>query len=113
MKTHEIVAETLTAPMKSHASTRDTTQLLLQRAREVGQRNIAKATGMSESTVSRWFSENVEALSESLSFMGLKVVPADSTCINDTAALDNIVWLAQRGAASLSVDDLLKQEYAK
>lgn len=55
--------------------------LLLQALANVGQKQVAEACGISESTVSRWKDGDLARTAASLVAMGLKVVPEDAETI--------------------------------
>lgn len=87
---------------------RKNTRLLLRRAKDVGQIHIADYAGVSDSTISAWLSNNVEALGKALAAMGLKVLPEEVACVRNAAELDHLIHYAQIGMASVrSSDDLL------
>lgn len=86
------------------------TRMLIRRSREVGQLNIAEYAGISDSTVSRWFQENAEALGKALAFMDFKVLPSEVACLKSQAELDHLLHYARIGMASVrSSEDLLYQ----
>lgn len=86
-------------------------KLLLKRCIAVGQNNIAEFAGISDTTISAWYSKNVTPLARSLAFMDLKVLPASAACVESKEILDNLLYWARIGLASVrSVDDLLREE---
>lgn len=54
--------------------------LALQRVASVGQTNIATQLQVSESTISRFVSADLERACEVMAILGLKVVPVDMKC---------------------------------
>jgi hypothetical protein len=54
--------------------------LALQRVASVGQTSIAEQLQVSESTVSRFVSADLERACQVMSILGLKVVPIDMKC---------------------------------
>lgn len=62
---------------------RKNTETILQAMRGTTLGAMAKYSGVSDSTLSRWFSESVGALGKALAFMGLKVVPVDMFCVSE------------------------------
>lgn len=76
---------------------RETETLILQRVLSSGQKNIALATGASESTVSRWNGpEGYATWAKTLSFLGLRVVP-QSAIVVTAAYLHSLETLAEIG----------------
>ncbi len=62
------------------ASARKINAVLLQRLASVGGRAVAESLGISESTVSRWKDGDLERMAQTLSVLGLKVVPVSHQC---------------------------------
>lgn len=54
--------------------------LVLQRAASVGQNQIAEQLQVSEATISRFVSADLERACQVLAVLGLKVVPSDMKC---------------------------------
>lgn len=76
---------------------RETETLILQRVLSAGQKNLALATGASESTVSRWNGpEGYATWAKALSFLGLRVVP-QSALVVTPAYLHSVETLAEIG----------------
>lgn len=111
MEAHEIVAPAPRNPVERDERARKTAKFLLRKTRETGQVHIAHYSGVSEATISRWFSENVEGLAKALTYMGAKIVPMDAVCVKNREELDHLLYLAKRGMESMrSADDLLFEE---
>jgi len=83
------------------------TTALVRRARDVGLVNIAAYAGVSDSLVSRWFSENADAMGKALALMGLKCVSVEKQCY-DRDEINAIVTLARKRMGDVrSADDLI------
>ncbi len=61
---------------------RDFEALLLSRLLSVGQRAVADAIGVSESTVSRWKEGEIERWCKVLAHLGLQLVPEQAVVVN-------------------------------
>ena len=61
---------------------RKNTQVILQAMQDNTQGLVAKFAGVSDSTISRWFAEGVDALGKALAFIGLKIVPSEYQCVS-------------------------------
>lgn len=73
----------MTTPISNQGPTaraREIESLILRRLSSVGQRQVAEAIGLSESTVSRWKEGEIERWSKVLVLLGLQVVPDDVKC---------------------------------
>jgi len=70
------------APLSSAAAERSRKfhSLILQKVSQIGQNNIARDLSISESTISRFVSSDIEKLCAVLSVLGLKVVPVEMKC---------------------------------
>ena len=64
------------------ARARKNTEIILAQMREHTLGPISKFAGVSDSLISRWFAEAVDALGKALAYIGLKVVPADYQCVS-------------------------------
>lgn len=85
---------------------RKNTSTLLRRARAVGHVNIAAYAGVTDTLVSRWFSENADAMGKALALMGLKCVSVDKRCF-DPDEIDALVTMARKRMDRVrSADDL-------
>lgn len=62
---------------------RKNTEIILQSMRATTLGAIAKYSGISDSTLSRWLSENIVGLGKVLAFLGLKVVPMTMFCVSE------------------------------
>ncbi len=62
------------------ATARKIAGTILQRLASVGQAKVAIALEISESTVSRWKDGDIDKMSQTLTVLGLKVVPASQKC---------------------------------
>jgi transcriptional regulator with XRE-family HTH domain len=62
------------------ARARDSEALTLKRLLSVGQKTVADAIGVSESTVSRWKEGEIERWCRVLALLGLRIVPSDVQC---------------------------------
>lgn len=62
------------------ARAREFEGLMLNRLLSIGQKTVADAIGVSESTVSRWKEGEIERWCKVLSLLGLRVVPSDVQC---------------------------------
>ncbi len=78
------------------ARAREIESLVLQRLVSVGQKNIADAIGVNESTVSRWKEGDIERWSKVLAILGLQVVPVDAVVVNPNY-LRSLETLAELG----------------
>lgn len=78
------------------AKAREIESLVLQHLLSVGQRTLADAIGLSESTVSRWKEGEIERWSKVLAFLGLQVVPASAVVVN-AEYLRSLETLAELG----------------
>lgn len=79
------------------------TALSLQRVASIGQNQIAKELQVSEATVSRFVSADLERACHVLAILGLKVVPAEMKCYPKDQ-IDAIFTLAR--ASMNRVDDV-------
>lgn len=69
---------------------------ILQRLSSVGQKPVADALGVSEATLSRLKSEQVESFTAFLGCLNLKVVPADHKCYSPEY-IEHLHYFAKRG----------------
>lgn len=83
--------------------------LIFQRLPEVGQNEVAKALGTSDSTVSR-LKGDVPMFAGMLAKLGLKVVPAEMKCY-DEKTIGSILTLAQQRMAQLQTPSQLAQDW--
>lgn len=67
---------------------------IFQRLASVGQANLAATLNVSESTISRWKTEEAEQVSRILAELGLKVVPVTLQCY-EPKQLEAILTLAK------------------
>lgn len=82
--------------------------LMLQGLAANGQKNVAQALGLSESTVSRWKDGDLYKMALSLVAMGLKAVPADAEMIR-REDLQALIHGHQEWAKSLSAAQLVSR----
>lgn len=73
MSTNELNADT-------DARAREFESLVLRQLASVGQKTIAAAFGVNESTVSRWKEGDIERWCKILALLDLQVVPGDIRC---------------------------------
>jgi len=78
------------------ATAREFESLVLQRLVSVGQRTVADAIGVNESTVSRWKEGEIERWCKVLVLLGLQVVPASAMVVN-AEYLRSLETLAELG----------------
>ncbi len=69
---------------------------MLQRLLSVGQKTVADAMTLSESTVSRWKEGEIERWSKVLALLGLQVVPVSAVVVN-AEYLRSLETLAELG----------------
>ncbi|WP_103018126.1 CII family transcriptional regulator [Alicycliphilus denitrificans] len=79
---------------------RKTETALRNQLAEIGQSKLASSLGTSESTISRWKSEQIEQVALLLTGLGLKVVPEDAHLIN-ADEVKAMRTLAMRGLRSM------------
>lgn len=85
--------------------TRRNATLLIRGAKSVGLASLAEATGVSDSTISRWL-EKPEAIGALIACMGYKLVPAHVRCY-EPKFIDALLTFAQPQLAKMkSADDL-------
>lgn len=77
------------------ARAREIESLILRRLSSVGQRQVAEAVGISESTVSRWKEGEIERWSKVLALLGLQVVPDEARC-HPAEYIESLQTLARR-----------------
>ena len=73
---------TETLSQEAHARAREFESLILSRLLSAGQKTIADAIGLSESTVSRWKEGEIERWSKVLALLGLQLVPEQAVVVN-------------------------------
>ncbi|BBP82439.1 hypothetical protein PHLH8_20810 [Pseudomonas sp. Pc102] len=78
------------------ARAREFESVFLQRLVSVGQKTVADAIGVSESTVSRWKEGEVERWCKVIAHLGLQLVP-DSAVLVSAEYLRSIETLAELG----------------
>jgi len=78
------------------ARAREIESLVLQRLLSVGQKTVADAMTLSESTVSRWKEGEIERWSKVLALLGLQVVPVSAVVVN-AEYLRSLETLAELG----------------
>lgn len=78
------------------ATAREFESLILQRLVSVGQKTVADAVGVNESTVSRWKEGEIERWCKVLALLGLKVVPESAMVVN-AEYLRSLETLAELG----------------
>ena len=84
------------------------TRILIRRARDVGQIHIADYAGISDTTVSTWFSKNADSMGKALAYMELKLLPTTVACVHSQEQLDHLLYWAKIGMASMkSAEDLV------
>lgn len=83
--------------------------LLLQRLASVGQRPVADALSVSESTVSRLKEGAISQFSSLLPLLGLKVVPIEMQCYRPED-INPLIHLAKRHMENLNSADQLRWE---
>lgn len=64
------------------ARAREFESLVLSRLLSTGQKSVADAIGLSESTVSRWKEGEIERWSKVLALLGLQLVPEQAVVVN-------------------------------
>lgn len=64
------------------ARAREFESLVLSRLLSAGQKSVADAIGVSESTVSRWKEGEIERWSKVLALLGLQLVPEQAVVVN-------------------------------
>jgi hypothetical protein len=79
--------------------------IALQRISAVGQNNIATEIGVSPPTISRCVSEDLERVMQVLAAAGLKVVPVDRICV-DQSMYQALVTIA---SGAMSNPDTMQQ----
>lgn len=79
---------------------RKTETALRNQLAEVGQSKLAERLGTSESTISRWKSDQIEQVALLLTGLGLKVVPLDANLIT-ADEVKAMRTLALRGLRSM------------
>lgn len=72
---------------------------MLQRLAAVGQRPVAEALNVSESTVSRWKDGDLERTALLLAYLGLQIVPTDHMMV-DPHWLDAVLRLSHDGVGA-------------
>ena len=79
-------------------SARKIESAIMKRMHSVGQKQVAEAIGMSESTISKWVgpSGTLEKFCQILAFLDLKVAPT-TDILFDPARLEALMLLAQDG----------------
>ncbi|ARD11388.1 CII family transcriptional regulator [Pseudomonas savastanoi] len=87
---------TTSVSQETDETARETETLILQRVLSVGQKEIARETGLSESTVSRWNEGEYARWAKVLSFLGLRVVPQSAMLVTP-AYLHSLETLAEIG----------------
>lgn len=70
--------------------------MVLQRLVSVGQKTVADAIGLSESTVSRWKEGEIERWAKLFALLGLQVVPVSAVVVN-AEYLRSLETLAELG----------------
>jgi len=78
------------------ARAREIEALVLQRLVSVGQKTVADAIGLSESTVSRWKEGEIERWAKLFALLGLQVVPVSAVVVN-AEYLRSLETLAELG----------------
>ncbi len=68
----------------------------MQRLVSVGQKSVADAIGLSESTVSRWKEGEIERWAKLFALLGLQVVPVSAVVVN-AEYLRSLETLAELG----------------
>lgn len=87
-------------------TTRKNASGILRALASVGQVRVAEALGVSESTVSRWKDKEIDEMSQFLSVLGLKAVPASYKCY-DPRSVDALLTLAKERMAQLETPEQL------
>ena len=87
---------TTSVSQEPNETARETETLILQRVLSVGQKEIARETGLSESTVSRWNEGEYARWAKVLSYLGLRVVPQSAMLVTP-AYLHSLETLAEIG----------------
>lgn len=88
-------------------TTRKGLALIFQRLASVGQATLAERTGLSESTVSRWKSEQAEQCLRILSELGIKIVPAHAKCY-EPKQMEAILALAKARLSQIETTEQLQ-----
>lgn len=73
-----MTSEKLNADQSARA--REIEALVLKRLLSVGQKNLADALGLSESTISRWKDGDIERWCKVIALLELKLVPSNAEC---------------------------------
>lgn len=79
---------------------RKTVALIFRRLASAGQASLAEKLSVSESTVSRWKSEQAEQCARILAELGLKVVPETMRCY-EPSQMEAILALAKARLAQI------------
>lgn len=91
---------------EENTSARKIESMMLRALATNGQKKVAKALGLSESTVSRWKEGDLYRMALSLVAMGLKAVPEDAEVIR-REDLQALIHGHREWAESLSPDALI------
>lgn len=78
------------------ARAREFEALILSQLASVGQRSLAEAVGVNESTVCRWKDGDIERWSKVLALLGLQVVP-ETAMVVSSEYLHSLETLAELG----------------
>ncbi len=81
---------------EQNARAREFEALILQQLASVGQRAVAEAVGVNESTVSRWKEGDIERWCKVLALLGLQLVPESAMVVN-AEYLHSLETLAELG----------------
>jgi hypothetical protein len=68
---------------------------ILKRLASIGQANVARTCGLSETTVSRWKDGDIRKVATTLAALGLKAVPRDVKCFQPEY-IDALQMLARK-----------------
>lgn len=78
---------------------------IFQRLSSVGQARLAEQLSSSETSVSRWKTEQAEYVSKLLAALGLKVIPEEMKCF-DPQKIDAILQFARDHVNTITSDSL-------
>ena len=88
-----------TLNLDAEARAREFEALILQRLVSVGQKTLADANSVNESTVSRWKEGDIERWCKVLALLGLQVAPGTAMVVKDDY-LRSLQTLAELGLAA-------------
>lgn len=86
----------MTVDTKLNERSRKNQSILLQRLAQTTQTTVALRLEVSESTVSRWVSKDLQTTAETLAALGVKVVPEEVKCF-DPEHVERLRYFAEIG----------------